>query len=829
MITNIAAAKEEIREQVDLASVVEAYGIELQPIATNDVGGLCPFHDEDTPSFAVSTEKQVYFCYGCKAKGDVFSFVQSMEGIGFVDAIHSIAEAFGVDIQRFMRPMTEAEKELQVLYEAMEDRATQAVEDRGKDFAAYMKKRQIPESIYDLFQIGWSDDADQDYDGPLEFDKRAKWHHAVVVPIRDFYGRIVAFRNRPLMKGAAKVQASSKDMPLEQPLVYGFDVAKSSIMESGGQAYIVEGEADLWQMFAHGYTNTICSLGSSMKADTIRALHEQGVTELVFLPDQDKAGREYARSVAKLRIPGVSIKIAGYSASDPDEALKADPELFAQEIKEETNGIEYIIRHASSFRKTETITQKLDVLSDVKRTMGSMTKAEAALAAEIAEILLGVHYETAFNHLMEVEQVGKLHDLQLEKKILAAAMSDMMVCGEIVNALRPEDFYLPNHQRIARAIWKLYMGSADVDRVSVGTKLEDPKILDSIPDTGRADSYSISAVRDLAQKRSLVDLGRNISSLAHNREHSAVDAANDAMAGLSRIVVGSHEVAGMEGLVHSMMDTVLERVKNPNIIIGQDLGDQFRTIHGFQRNRYMVVAGGSGAGKTALAGAMVRHLAIKYGTPSLVLSFETGKEVLTQRFVAGHAGVDMERVSTGRLSKDEFDKLSQAAAEIGASPIYFTESGRTYEEAAAIIRHSVLTQGVENVVIDYIQLMELANPDRGMNRYREVGQVSGGLLQLTQELNLRMIAVAQLNRDGAKKGGASGGHDVGESFRIYQDADIFVSFMERSEEHVEKFGPKFGNRVMKIDKNRKDGKDDVSCYLLADLKTQSIREVDTNE
>lgn len=830
MVSNVGGARDKVKSQVKLEAVAEAYGVELTPISHNDVGGLCPFHDEDTPSFAISIPKQVYYCYGCKAKGDVFSFVQAQEQVQFVDAIELVASGFGVDISEFQRPATEEEKRRRSYIDAMEARAFLAMQERSGAFWEYVEGRGLGKDIVDLFQLGWSEHPTVDADTTsLQFDKKSMWTQTIVVPVHDMYGNVVGFRNRGTRKGSLKVVASSKEVPIEQPVIYGFNLARLSIMENDGLVYVVEGEGDLWQMFNHGYTNTICSLGSKLSANTIRELHANGVSTIVVIPDQDKAGREFAKAVAKLRVPGVTIQIVSLPEGDPDDLLRKAPEEFENSIRLPTHGIDYIVRSEAALAPRDTLSQRLSILDRAKRALGGMTGAEMAIAAEVAVEVLGLEYQTALDYLREVnDEPTRLYDTALERDVLAAALSSPEACGEVFTHIRPEDFYLDSHQVLASALWDLYVSAATPSRTAVALKIPDPKILDTIPDGRSPDHFLLSHLADLSGKRRLVDLSRGIVSAVSNRENTVKDAANEAITGISRIVVRDRQVADASTLVTSAMDRIMERMRDPKSIIGYDLGGDLHTlnhtIHGVQANRYMVLAGGSGTGKTALMAKVCRRLATRFEVPSLILSFETGKEVITDRLIAGEANVHLERMMTGKLTPDEVTRVMDAAAIIGAAPIEITESGRTFEEAAAIIRHKVLTSGVQAVYLDYIQLMHLADAQR-MGRYLELGQISGRLLELTQELGIFTCAVAQLNRDGAKKGGTSGGHDVGDSFRIFQDADIFVSYMERDKDDIELRGPEFGNRVMQIDKNRKDGKDDVRCYMLADLAHQQVKEI----
>ena len=130
------------------------------------------------------------------------------------------------------------------------------------------------------------------------------------------------------------------------------------------------------------------------------------------------------------------------------------------------------------------------------------------------------------------------------------------------------------------------------------------------------------------------------------------------------------------------------------------------------------------------------------------------------------------------------------------------------------------------VIVDYVQLMGLANPGR-MSRHNIVGEISRGLLDLALEIDIRVVALAQINRDGAKKFTAANHTDIGDAFKIAQDADIFITFTEKSPDEMESEGPEAGNRYCRINKNRRDGRTEVGWSMQADLAIQSVREVIT--
>jgi replicative DNA helicase len=269
-----------------------------------------------------------------------------------------------------------------------------------------------------------------------------------------------------------------------------------------------------------------------------------------------------------------------------------------------------------------------------------------------------------------------------------------------------------------------------------------------------------------------------------------------------------------------------ERLRDPNPIIGLDLGPDWKNInfalHGLQNERYGILAAPSGFGKTAIAGAWSKRVAVELGVPTLYLTFETGPETLTDRLISSVSGVESDKIVTGFLNADEVDAVHTAAARIARSPLLITERGIVAEEAIALIRHDVLRRGTKFVVVDYIQLMRGAGTKYNVRRDQELGDISRALLELSHDLGIHMIVLAQINRSGIK-GGKPTKEDIGECYKIIQDCDYAFIAYEKSKEEKDADGPDKGDAFGYLDKNR-HGKAGVGANLDRDLAVMRIKE-----
>lgn len=844
-IRDLDAVREAVRDECDLQEVIEGYGYDFVPFGTDHVATTCPFHTENDPSFAVSESKQVYICYGCKEGGDVFTFIQKMEGLGHVDAIRHLADWAGMDISAYEAPESREEREARRLIATNQEVHQALVTDskNQKELRKWRVTRALDADVVERYGLCYSRGVPDVSPARaktlgLTWDKR--WTDVVVVPLKDEHGSIMGFRNRRIYHdGKLRVIGPDNNHPLPIPLLYGYYEARTAI-RSAGAVILVEGEIDVLQMAAHGYENVCGTFGTDLDDGALGFLHERGVREIVVMPDGDEAGRKFARKVARLRHEGLTIKIASLQGTDPDDALLEDPQIVKDSLRAAKLGVEYIIDQVLLTNDAFTYTQKMEALRDIKEAIGPMTRLEEEVAVATLTERLGVSTVAITDHFREIEASGneKLHNTRAEKAVIARALDGDQWTGEIIMGLSAEDFHLTRHAQIFEAIGSLYRAGQEVNRDTIAITLERMRAgdavdyLDTIQDRDAiATGFMIEELREKSAKRKIERLARGIMGDVKNPTLPGRQLVQGVMGSLSQIIVGKDVgLTEMGGLVDNLIDTLHERMKDPTVIVGWDLGSEWqtlnRTIHGLQTNRYFVFAAPSSVGKTTALICFASRLSVDLQVPSLVLTFETGKDVLTQRIISHRARVKQESITTGYVGKDELKHIHAAAAEVGAAPLVITERGRYLEDAQAIIQHDVLTRGTQLVLIDYAQLMHLS--DKGqMPRYREIGHISNALQTMTEELNLSIVLFAQINREGSKAGSNADHTHVGDSFQLAQDATIFVTMLEKTKEDIEVDGLDKGNRILKISKNRKDGPTGVMWHAHADVETQRIVEVVT--
>ena len=356
---------EEVRQRNDIIDVISSY-VNLKRTGSNYVG-LCPFHNEKTASFSVSLGKQMYYCFGCGAGGNVFTFLMEYENLTFVEALEQLAGKAGLELpqksssaedqrKRDMRDMI-----LQVNKLAANYYYARLKSEKGKIGYDYLSGRGLsPETII-KFGLGYSDSNLYRYmkskgyqdqvlkeTGLFTYDEKRgpydKFWNRVMFPILDRNNRVIAFGGR--------VMGDAKPKYLNSPETLVFDKSRNlyglNFVHGRQEGMIIcEGYMDVIALHQAGFTNAVASLGTAFTSQHCSLLKRY--TDLVYLCyDSDSAGVKAAmRAIPMLKETGVQVKVIDMQPyKDPDEFMKGlSPEAFRERIKQAKNSFFYEIDH----------------------------------------------------------------------------------------------------------------------------------------------------------------------------------------------------------------------------------------------------------------------------------------------------------------------------------------------------------------------------------------------------------------------------------------------------------------------------------------------------
>ena len=393
------------------------------------------------------------------------------------------------------------------------------------------------------------------------------------------------------------------------------------------------------------------------------------------------------------------------------------------------------------------------------------------------------------------------HSAEAESSVLGGLLLDNSSWDRVSDLLTESDFYRFEHRLVFGAIGALVNAAKPADVITVFEHLQNQgkaeeigglaylnSLAQYVPSSGNIRRYA-EIVRERGILRKLVSASDEISTSAFNPRGRPVatilDEAEQKIFNIGE--EGARTKQGfqaMETLVVKLMDRVQEMADNPNDVTGVPSGfyDLDRLTAGFQAGDLIVLAARPSMGKTALAINIAEHVALNEGLPVSVFSMEMGAAQLAVRVVGSIGRIDQSHLRTGKLTDDEWPRLTEAIEKLRSIPFHIDESaGLSSGELRASSRRLARQCGkLGLIVVDYLQLMSGSSND-GENRATELGEISRGLKMLAKELQCPVIALSQLNRSvETRPDKRPMMSDLRESGAIEQDADI-IMFIYRDE------------------------------------------------
>ncbi|MEP7166613.1 MAG: replicative DNA helicase, partial [Candidatus Woesebacteria bacterium] len=389
-------------------------------------------------------------------------------------------------------------------------------------------------------------------------------------------------------------------------------------------------------------------------------------------------------------------------------------------------------------------------------------------------------------------------NLQAEESVLGALLLDPDAIVQVAEILKPEFFYSQVHQMVFDAMLELYTARSPIDIVTVSDQLKKKKSLkevggtaflatlsEGVPTSSHARQYA-KIVKDLYTKRRMIGLASTLNELAFDESkltEEILDEAETEIFSLSQTHIEKGFIHLKDVLAESF-DRLDELQKNAGGLRGVPTGfaDVDDTLSGMQKSNLLILAARPGVGKTAFSLNIAMQASVLYKKKIAYFSLEMSKEELVDRLLVSQADIDAWRLKTGKLSEDDFAKLSDAMGILADAGIWIDDSpGISILELRTKARRIMSERGIDLIIVDYLQLMHGSGLYKD-NRVLEVTEISQGLKNLARELKVPVLSLAQLSRAvenrGTKQPQLS---DLRESGSIEQDADV-VMFLYREDD-----------------------------------------------
>ncbi len=498
---------EEIKSTVDIVELVSQY-VAIKQRGRNYVG-LCPFHNEKTPSFTVNAEKQIFYCFGCGVGGDAISFIRNYEKVGYAEAIRFLAGKYNIDL-----PTGDSEEEeerrsdIEGLYFLHKTVARfyydQLQSPNGAEARDYLKQRGLSEKVLTTFGIGYAPDR---WDAVVEFAKARsidqvlvekaglilprkdggfydRFRHRVMFPIFNASGRVIAFGGRQLRdEQDSPKYVNSPESPIYHKgrTLYGLFQAREAIKEKD-RILIVEGYADCLMLHQHGFRYATASSGTAFTVDQANLIR-RFTQNVVLVYDGDAAGvRAAQRGGAVMLQAGLRVHIVVLPAEhDPDSFLRANgTEAFEGLVAGAEPYVDFRIHQweredklSDVHARTQAARELLQVLAGLRDPIkASAFVSEIADRLRLDEIILRSElHKLSRQPVAPVPSEGKtLRPPEAAKPVLAERIQHAergilraLLTGNPVQAqyifshLRPEDFQQEAIRRVVGHIYSQYM------------------------------------------------------------------------------------------------------------------------------------------------------------------------------------------------------------------------------------------------------------------------------------------------------------------------------------------------------------------------------------
>ena len=520
----MSSVVDEIKSKLDIIDVLSEY-IQLKQAGAN-FRAICPFHREKTPSFFISPERQIWHCFGCGKGGDIFGFIQEIEGVEFPEALRILAQRAGVKIAKYNQAEVSQKTKLQDIcsisakfYHKILLESSSAEKARQ-----YLKERELDQKTIAEFQLGFAPEkgnllleflskrgykpAEIEAAGMIIKSTRQssyydRFRNRIMFPIFNLFGQVVGFTGR-VMPGEEQNKETAKYINTPETqiysksrVLYGLDKAKLEA-KLQNSVILVEGNMDVIACHQFGTKNVVCTSGTALTSEQIKLL-KRYTPNIILAFDVDLAGQNATqRGIDLLLQEDLNVKILNLlSGKDPDECIRKTPEIWQKAIKEPLPIMEYYF--SSAIARVSPNSQTLNI-ENKKQVSQILLPFIAKLGSPVEQGLwvkklsndLDISETSLHDALKKIKLPQKNKEENnsevKEKPSSEEQVGDMLLGlilkypekGEIASKLIFDMFVRPRAQALAKIIKECYIknNKIEVDQIKEALKDKDSEYID---------------------------------------------------------------------------------------------------------------------------------------------------------------------------------------------------------------------------------------------------------------------------------------------------------------------------------------------------------------
>ena len=505
---------EEVRQTNDIVDVISQY-VHLKRSGRNYFG-LCPFHNEKSPSFSVSPDKQIFHCFGCGVGGNVFTFLTKIEGISFIEALQTLAERSNIQLPTLQNSGDTAKEELKAKVDKVNQYAAKFYHENlykttAKDAQEYVKKRKLSNETLKSYQIGFSGKFDELYQelkkqgfeekeilesGLVNKNESGKYidryRNRLIIPICDARGKVIAFGGRVLDDSKPKYINSPENIVYSKGRhLFGLNVAKKHDLK---KILIVEGYMDAISLHQRGITNVVAALGTALTQQQGWLLRKNA-EQIILSFDSDGAGQTATiRSLEILQNMGCDIRVLQMEgAKDPDEyIIKYGNARFQNLIEKALSVVEFKVKLLKQNLNLENTSDKIKFLNEIAKIISKIDNTmekevyiekiaktyDISKEAIYAEVNKLIYANSKGKNILESTKPIIKHQNTTRKQVSDSIkkrentilslilMGDLNIFEIIKQNIKPEDFKDELNGQIAKKLYEeLEKGNSNINSI----------------------------------------------------------------------------------------------------------------------------------------------------------------------------------------------------------------------------------------------------------------------------------------------------------------------------------------------------------------------------
>lgn len=578
---------EEVRSKNDIVDVISSY-VKLQKKGSSYFG-LCPFHNEKSPSFSVSREKQMYYCFGCGAGGNVFTFLMEYENYSFQEALKYLADRAGVDLPEaeYSKEARERADQKAILLEINKVAAqyfyVQLKSPQGAHALSYLKDRGLSDEMIHSFGLGYSNKYSNDLyqylkskgyrdelivkAGLVTVDERYgasdKFWNRVMFPIMDSNSRVIGFGGRVMGDAKPKYLNSPETMIFDKSRnLYGLNRARSS---RKSYFLLCEGYMDVISLHQAGFSNAVASLGTALTPGHA-SLIKRYVKEVYLTYDSDEAGTKAAlRAMPILKDVGITARIIRMEPyKDPDEFIKnLGAEAFEERIHKARNGFMFGLEILERDYDLTTPEGKTDFMKEAAKRLAqfdeeiersnyieAVAKTYHVGFEELRKLVLKMAVQTGL--AKPVERPKRLDGKSKEKEdghvksqkiLLTWLIEDEGIFNQIRRYITPDDFTGELYKKVAALLYEQYE-EKDVNPARIMNHFTDEEEHREVASLFHTKIRELTTISE--QEKALKETIIRVKG--HSIDTAAKNLAPTDIAGLQRLMEAKRELQDLEKL-----------------------------------------------------------------------------------------------------------------------------------------------------------------------------------------------------------------------------------------------------------------------------------------